>query len=154
MKFFVVFNDWLNIFSWCYSLTRVQESSAMQRYARSWPRTRHPHRLPLPPLLPRHPANPCKSSRSTGSRSLGPIPSALQTNRRNLETAVLLVNHYAPSEGLMAKINLEAQGWRFGGTREAWMLANSFPHSGQQDAVAKNRIFPQGHQNNFRKRTL
>ena len=132
-----------------YSLTRDQENLAMLRFARGWLRTHHQHRRPLPPLLPRHPANPYRSLRSTGLKSLGPTPGALQTNQRNPETAALLVNRCAPPEGQMVTLNMEGQGRRFGSIREA--LANHFPHSGEPDAVEKNRTFPQDHQSNSRK---
>lgn len=127
----------------------------MRRCARDWQRTRHRHRRPLPRPPPHHPASPCKSWRLTGSRSPGPTqtPSALRTNQRNPETAAPLANHCALSEGRTAKPNLEVRGWRFGSIREASMQGNSFPHSGEPDAVAKNRTFPQSQQNKAKKGT-
>lgn len=133
---------------------RGQESSAMQRCARGWPRTRHQYRCPLLYLLPLQPANPCKNSRSTGLKSLGPTPGAQQTSQRKLERAAPLANHCAPSKGRMAKWECEVQAWRIGNITEVWILVNSFHHSGEPDRVARNRIFPQGHQNNLRKKKL
>lgn len=122
---------------------RGQESSAMQRSAKGWPRTHHQHkRRPLPPLLPHHPFDPCKSSRSTRSRSSGQTPSVKQTGHRSPETAVPSVNRCSLSEEPTLRQNLEARGWRFRSTRDA-----SIPSSRGPDAVAKSRTFPPAHQN-------
>lgn len=70
--------------------------------------------------------------------------------QRNVEINGLLGNHCAPSEGEVAKPESESQGRRFGNIRRAWTLGNDFHHSGQPDAVAKNRISLQVHQSNQR----
>lgn len=70
--------------------------------------------------------------------------------QRNVEINGLLGNHCAPSEGEVAKPESESQGRRFGNIRRVWTLGNDFHHSGQPDAVAKNRISLQVHQSNQR----
>lgn len=134
-----------------YSPIRVQENSAMQRFVRSWPRSRLKHQSHL--LLLLQPANPCRSSRSTGLRSHGTTSEKTQ-NMRNLEISGLPGNHYAPLERRLARLELEKQGWRFGSIREAWITAKGFPHSGEPGAVARNRTFLQVHQSDEKKKNI
>lgn len=141
--FFCLFYIWCPIWFLILSSVRGQESSAMQRSAKGWPRTHRQHkRPPPPPLLPRHPFNPCKSSRSTRSRSSGQAPSVKQTDHRRPETAVPSVNLCSLSEEPTLRQNLEARGWRFRSSRDA-----SIPPSRGPDTVAKNRTFPPARQN-------
>lgn len=121
---------------------RGHESSATQRSAKGWPRTRRQHRRPPPPPLPPRPFNPFKSSRSTRSRSSGQTPSVKRTNRRRPETAVPSVSRCSPPGEPTPRQNTEARGWRSRSSRDA-----STPPSRGPGAVAKNRTFPPPLQN-------
>lgn len=133
---------------------RSQGNSAMQRYASDQRRTHLQLQYPLPPHLPPQPASLYESSGSTRSRSLWPPPTTLLTDQLNLGTVGPLVSPLAPTVGETAQpeleVEVEVQGWKSGSIREAQLLASGFPHSGQPDAVARNRTFLQDHQNSSR----
>lgn len=120
-------------------LTRVKESSAMQRCAKDQPETHHLCRHGLPPLLLLQTASHCKSSWSIQSRRL-------VSTQRKLEINGLLGNIYITSGGRLVMPEQEAQGWRHGSTRGT----NGFPCRGEADTVERSKTFPPLHQNNLK----